>query len=98
LLVLRQLAIRAGCGAGLNYPSLTQKERDSEKGLDYFGARYYASTQGRFTGADNIVYAKAVDPQTWNQYTYCRNGPLSRIDVDGHNWFLVHKKGGDAWE
>ncbi len=30
----------------------TQKERDIETGLDYFGARYYASTQGRFTGAD----------------------------------------------
>jgi RHS repeat-associated protein len=90
---------RAGGCAGFNYPFLTLKERDNETGLDYFGARYYASIQGRFTGADNIVYAKAVDPQTWNQYTYCRNGPLSRIDVDGHNWFLVHhKKGGDAWE
>ncbi len=39
-----------------------------------------------------------MDPQTWNQYTYCRNGPLARIDVDGHNWFLVHHKKGDAWE
>lgn len=76
----------------------TQKERDVETGLDYFGARYYSSAQGRFTGADNIVYSKTVDPQTFNQYAYCRNGPLSRIDVDGHNWFLVHHKKGDAWE
>jgi RHS repeat-associated protein len=30
----------------------TSKERDVETGLDYFGARYYASMQGRFTGAD----------------------------------------------
>jgi RHS repeat-associated protein len=30
----------------------TQKERDNETGLDFFGARYYLSTQGRFTGAD----------------------------------------------
>ena len=30
----------------------TQKERDNETGLDYFGARYYASMQGRFTGVD----------------------------------------------
>src|SRR5882672_8802946 len=30
----------------------TQKERDIETGLDYFGARYYASTQGRFTSTD----------------------------------------------
>jgi YD repeat-containing protein len=27
----------------------TQKERDNETGLDYFGARYYSSTQGRST-------------------------------------------------
>jgi len=30
----------------------TQYERDNETGLDYFLARYYASTQGRFTGVD----------------------------------------------
>jgi RHS repeat-associated protein len=32
----------------------TQKERDTETGLDYFLARYYASTQGRFTGPDEF--------------------------------------------
>ncbi|HEX6715743.1 MAG TPA: RHS repeat-associated core domain-containing protein [Pyrinomonadaceae bacterium] len=30
----------------------TSKERDIETGLDYFGARYFASTQGRFTSPD----------------------------------------------
>ena len=30
------------------------KERDIETGLDYFLARYYASTQGRFTGPDEL--------------------------------------------
>src|SRR5713226_4392220 len=50
-------------GQGLRIPALgytgdsvrqkfTSKERDNETGLDYFGARYYASAQGRFTGAD----------------------------------------------
>ena len=28
------------------------KERDSETGLDYFGARYYGSTMGRFLSPD----------------------------------------------
>jgi RHS repeat-associated protein len=51
----------AGTGgrtAGLGYASdgvrqqFTEKERDVETGLDYFGARYYASIQGRFTGVD----------------------------------------------
>jgi RHS repeat-associated protein len=49
--------------AWFNYTFLTQKERDIETGLDYFGARYLASTQGRFTGVDpfNIVLEKQAD-------------------------------------
>jgi len=45
---------RAGGCAGFNYPFLTSKERDNETGLDYFGARYYSSTQGRFTSPDEF--------------------------------------------
>jgi RHS repeat-associated protein len=38
----------------------TGKERDTESGLDYFGARYYSSVQGRFTSPDprNIIFEK----------------------------------------
>jgi RHS repeat-associated protein len=32
----------------------TQKERDSETELDYFEARYYSSSQGRFTSPDEF--------------------------------------------
>lgn len=41
--------------AGSNYTFLTQKERDMETGLDYFLARYYSSTQGRFTSPDEFA-------------------------------------------
>jgi len=45
----------------------TRKERDVETGLDYFGARYYASMQGRFTGADpydiNLERQMTPDPE-----------------------------------
>lgn len=34
---------------------LTRKERDIETGLDYFEARYYSSTQGRFTSPDEFT-------------------------------------------
>ena len=53
---------RADAGAGSNYPFLTQKERDNETGLDYFGARYCSSTQGRFTSSDpyNIVFETEI--------------------------------------
>ena len=37
-----------------NHYKFTQKERDDETGLDYFGARYYSSTQGRFTSPDEF--------------------------------------------
>jgi RHS repeat-associated protein len=33
----------------------TSKERDIETGLDYFLARYYSSTQGRFTSPDEFT-------------------------------------------
>ena len=33
----------------------TSKERDTETGLDYFEARYYASVQGRFTSPDEFT-------------------------------------------
>jgi RHS repeat-associated protein len=71
-------------------PLLTGKERDSESGNDYFGARYYASSMGRFMSpdwsakAEPVPYAKLDDPQSLNLYSYVRNNPLSRTDKDGH--------------
>src|SRR5205807_5746269 len=55
----------------------TQKERDNETGLDYFGARYYGSMQGRFTSPDpSNVGTSEFDPQSWNGYAYVGNTPL----------------------
>jgi RHS repeat-associated protein len=62
----------------------TEKERDLESGLDYFGARYYANPLGRFTGADAFMKdSNVTDPQSWNKYAYVRNNPLKFIDPDG---------------
>jgi RHS repeat-associated protein len=62
----------------------TGKERDSESGLDNFGARYDASSMGRFMTPDpKTVSAKVWDPQTWNRYSYARNNPLAYLDFDG---------------
>jgi len=63
----------------------TQKERDVEMGLDYFGARYYGSTQGRFTSADPLYLElkRLWDPQRLNLYSYTRNNPLKFIDPSG---------------
>jgi RHS repeat-associated protein len=62
----------------------TGKERDTESGLDYFGARYYASTMGRFMSPDpSRLSVDFQDPQTWNRYTYVLNRPLTMIDRNG---------------
>jgi RHS repeat-associated protein len=68
----------------------TGKERDAESGNDYFGARYYASSIGRWLSPDwsakeePVPYAKMDDPQTLNLYAYVGNNPLTRTDADGH--------------
>ena len=70
----------------------TGKERDAESGLDYFGARYYGATMGRWLSPDwgekpmAIPYAQYDDPQSLNLYGYVRNNPITGIDADGHCW------------
>jgi RHS repeat-associated protein len=62
----------------------TQKERDTETGLDYSINRYYSSTQGRFTSVDpKNAGADENDPQTWHGYAYALNNPLLYGDPDG---------------
>jgi RHS repeat-associated protein len=71
-------------GDGLN-PKFTGKERDAETGLDYFGARYFSGSQGRFTSPDEpVIYSDAENPQSWNLYAYVGNNPLGLVDPDGH--------------
>jgi hypothetical protein len=63
----------------------TGKERDAETGLDYFGARYFSSAQGRFTSPDPLIIHpdRLVEPQRLNLYVYARNNPLRYIDPNG---------------
>src|SRR6185295_12606261 len=50
----RTTALGYGAADGVRQ-KFTQKERDIETGLDYFLARYYSSTQGRFTSPDEFT-------------------------------------------
>jgi RHS repeat-associated protein len=76
----------------------TTKERDTESGLDNFGARYFGSSLGRFMTPDwsskpqTVPYADLGNPQTLNLYSYVVNNPLNRTDPLGHDWFYVDKK------
>ena len=64
--------------------SFTGKERDSESGLDNFGARFDSSSLGRFMTPDSPSYSNHKNPQTWNLYTYSLNNPVTFRDADGH--------------
>lgn len=76
-------------GGSLSSPTehhFTGKERDTESGLDYFGARYYASNMGRFSSPDDPFFSGSPgNPQSWNLYSYVQNNPLNNIDPDGHD-------------
>lgn len=82
----------AVCATTMRFPAYrsTGKERDAESGNDYFGARYYASSMGRFLSPDwasnpqAVPYGIFTNPQTLNLYNYMRNNPLSGVDKDGH--------------
>ena len=66
----------------------TGKEREAETGLDYFGARYMSSAQGRFTSPDMpFADQRPQAPQSWNMYTYGRNNPMLYVDPSGNCTF-----------
>jgi len=78
----------------------TGKERDTESGLDYFTARYYGSSMGRFTSPDPLPWihwqhgneddqkkfeAYISNPQDLNMYAYVLNNPLNKTNPTGMN-------------
>jgi RHS repeat-associated protein len=77
----------------------TGKERDAESGNDYFEARYFGSSMGRFMSPDwsdepdTIPYAEFENPQTLNLYSYARNNPMLYNDPDGHDVSVCDNNG-----
>ncbi len=81
---------RAVSSTSGNSYKFTGKERDTESGLDDFGARYYSSAMGRWMSPDwsatpaPVPYADLGNPQTLNLYAYVGNNPTNGIDPEGH--------------
>jgi RHS repeat-associated protein len=79
----------------------SDKERDGETGLDYFGARYYSApvrwadghTSGRYRwlSVDPVVTSSKAfsNTQLWNLYSFCRNNPIAFFDPDGRTIDVV---------
>ena len=80
------------CTNSVNPLDYTGKQRDSESGNDYFAARYYGNSLGRFLSADDsgndpdpVPYAEFENPQSLNLNSYVQNNPISSLDPDGHD-------------
>ena len=59
--------------------TFSAKEKDTETGLSYFGARYYSS---------DLSIWLSVDPMSdkypsLSPYTYCANNPVKLVDPNG---------------
>ena len=88
-----RFAYRANsCGNAITKPPAllhTGKERDSETGFSYFGARYYDS--------DMMTGWLSVDPMAdkypgLSPYAYCAWNPIRLVDPDGEFPIGVHKE------
>ena len=86
------------CTASTTAPTehhFTGKERDTESGNDYFGARYYGSNMGRFMSPDpsGLVFASFANPQSLNLYSYAQNNPLIYSDPTGLDCAYLNNSG-----
>lgn len=68
----------ATTGASDNNRLFCTKERSESIGLDNFGFRYFDWAIGRFIQRDPLGY-----PDGLNNYLYCSNNPINRIDPLG---------------
>ena len=60
----------------------TGYQRDSVANTYYAQTREYKPEVGRFIGEDRIK-GHVMQPYTLNQYAYCKNQPMSLVDLDG---------------
>ena len=70
--------LSASSGAVISPFQFTGREFDSETGLDFYRARYYNSSLGRFISEDPL--GAEVEP---NYYPYVNNNPVGQVDPLG---------------
>ena len=82
---MNQIYLKYSTETPPKYPqSFTGKERDSETGFSYFGARYYDS--------DILTSWLSVDPladkyPNISPYAYCAWNPVKLVDPNGEDWY-----------
>jgi len=80
----------------------TDKERDKESDLQYFGARYLSDAVDRFLTPDPLFTedptAALSTPQRLHPYSYVHNNPLAFVDPSGLQDAPVYSPGYDTPE
>ena len=69
------------------------KEKDSETGYYYFGARYYNSDLSIWLS----VYPMADKYPSLSPYNYCAWNPMKIVDPDGRDWYRNDETGSVVW-
>jgi len=72
----------------------TGKERDTETGYDYFGARYYDSRISVWLSPDPL-FEKHLQ---WSPYNYVLRNPFVLIDPDGRQLYIIGKNNTEIFE
>jgi RHS repeat-associated protein len=68
----------------------TGYQKDEETKLDFAEARMYQNKHGRFTAVDPLMAsASAMNPQTFNRYSYTGNNPINYTDPSGLKWVML---------
>jgi RHS repeat-associated protein len=76
---------RGGAGTTLtDYGFNGQRSMEGSIGLQYFNARWYDSSLGRWTQPDSIVSLASQGVQAWNRYEFVNNNPIGNTDTNGH--------------
>ena len=69
--------------------TFSSKERDTETGLSYFGARYYSSDLSIWLSVDPM----ADKYPSLSPYTYCANNPVRCVDPNGEDIWELDENG-----
>jgi RHS repeat-associated protein len=69
----------------------TGQEYDASTGLNYYNARYYNASVGKFTSQDSSVINTPEkflqNPQQLNYYSYAGDNPILNVDPSGNVYF-----------
>ena len=74
--------------------TFSSKERDTETGLSYFGARYYSSDLSIWLSVDPM----ADKYPSLSPYTYCANNPVKLVDPNGEDVIILSSDGQNSYK